>query len=114
MSRNDRISKEVFEVQAGICQCLANPRRLEILHILRDTELSATEIAGKAGISNANASQHLSIMRNKGLLKSRREGVSIRYSLANPKVMTACDIMREVLFEHLNEKQRLTKKARTI
>ncbi|WKZ32130.1 MAG: metalloregulator ArsR/SmtB family transcription factor [Thermodesulfobacteriota bacterium] len=113
MSKKDSIRKEVFEIQAGVCQCLANPKRLEILHILRDRELSATDIAGKVGISNANASQHLAIMRTKGLLKSRREGVSIRYSLANPKVTTACDIMREVLFEHLDEKRRLTGRVRT-
>lgn len=114
MSRKHSISKEVFEIQAGVCQCLANPKRLEILHILRDTELSATEIAERVGISNANASQHLSIMRTKGLLRSRREGVSIRYSIANPKVITACDIMREVLFEHLDEKRHLSGKVKAI
>lgn len=56
--------------------------------------------------------QHLALMRNKGILKKRREGVSIYYSLANPKVITACDIMREVLFEYLNEKQLLTQKVK--
>ena len=106
------ISKEIYEILASICQCLANPKRLEIINTLREDELSATEIAEKLGISNANASQHLAIMRNKGILKSRREGVSIHYSLANPKVITACDIMREVLFEYLNEKQSLTKKVK--
>jgi len=106
------ISKEIYEIHASICQCLANPKRLEIINTLREDELSATEIAEKLGISNANASQHLAIMRNKGILKSRREGVSIHYSLANPKVITACDIMREVLFEYLNEKQSLTRKVK--
>ena len=106
------ISKEIYEIHASICQCLANPKRLEIINTLREDELSATEIAEKLGISNANASQHLAIMRNKGILKSRREGVSIYYSLANPKVITACDIMREVLFEYLDEKQSLTRKVK--
>src|SRR3990170_1846791 len=106
------IPKEIYEIHASICQCLANPKRLEIINTLRENELSATEIAEKIGISNANASQHLAIMRNKGILRSRREGVCIYYSLANPKVITACDIMREVLFEHLNEKQSLTRKVK--
>lgn len=104
--------KEIYEIHASICRCLASPKRLEIINTLRDKELSATEIAEKIGISGANASQHLAMMRDKGILKSRREGVSIYYFLANPKVITACDIMREVLFEYLNEKQSLTKKAR--
>ncbi len=106
------ISKEIYEIHASICQCLANPKRLEIINTLRDKELSATEIADKMGISSANASQHLAIMRNKGILRSRREGVSAYYSIANPKVVIACDIMKEVLFEYLNEKQSLAKKAR--
>ena len=106
------IPKEIYEIHASICQCLANPKRLEIRNTLREDELSATEIAEKIGISNANASQHLAIMRNKGILKSRREGVSVYYSLANPKVITACDIMREVLFEYLNQTQSLTKKVK--
>jgi ArsR family transcriptional regulator len=106
------IPKEIYEIHASICQCLANPKRLEIINTLREDELSATEIAEKIGISNANASQHLAIMRNKGILKSRREGVSIYYSLANPKVITACDIMREVLFEYLNQTQSLAKKVK--
>src|SRR4030067_1333906 len=105
------IPKETYEIHASICQCLANPKRLEIINTLREDELSATEIAEKLGISNANASQHLAIMRNKGILKSRREGVSIYYSLANPKVITACDIMREGLFEYLNEKQSPARKV---
>ncbi|HAO93557.1 MAG TPA: transcriptional regulator [Deltaproteobacteria bacterium] len=104
--------KEIYEIHAGICQCLANPKRLEIINTLRDKELSATEIAVKIGISSANASQHLAIMRNKGILRSRREGVSAYYSIANPKVVIACDIMKEVLFEYLNEKQSLTRKTR--
>ena len=106
------IPKEIYEIHASICQCLANPKRLEIINTLREDELSATEIAEKLGISNANASQHLAIMRNKGILKSRREGVCIYYSLANPKVITACDIMREVLFEYLDEKQSLARKVK--
>ncbi len=106
------ISKEIYEIHASICQCLANPKRLEIINTLRDKEMAATELAKKIGISNANMSQHLAIMRGKGILKSRRAGVSIHYSLANPKVILACDIMREVLFEFLSGRQQLAKKVR--
>jgi ArsR family transcriptional regulator len=100
-------SREIYEIQAGICRCLASAKRLEIIHVLSLGELPATEIADELGISCANASQHLAIMRDKGILKSRREGVSIFYSIANPKVITACNLMREVLFEHLGQRQSL-------
>lgn len=106
------MSKEIYEIHANICQCLANPKRLEIINTLRDKEMPVTELANKMGIAKANLSQHLAIMRDKGILKSRREGVNIYYSLANPKVIQACDIMREVLFEHLKKRERLTKMAK--
>lgn len=105
-------NKEIYEVHASICQCLANPKRLEIINTLRDKEMGVTELAEEMGITKANLSQHLAIMRDKGILKSRREGTNIYYSLANPKVIQACDIMREVLFEHLKERERLTKAVR--
>lgn len=104
--------KEIYKIHASICQCLANANRLEIISTLRDKEMAASELAGKVGISTANMSQHLALMRDKGILKSRKEGVNVYYSLANPRVVQACDIMREVLFEFLNERQRLTRKAR--
>lgn len=100
-------SKEIYEIHARICQCLANPKRLEVINTLRDKVMPVTEMAEKMGITKANLSQHLAIMREKGILKSRREGTNIYYSLANPKVIQACDIMREVLFEHLKEKKNL-------
>ncbi len=106
------VSKEIYEIHAEICNCLANPKRLEIINTLRDGEMAASELAGIVGISKANMSQHLAMMRDKGILKSRREGVSIYYSLANPKVVQACDLMREVLFEFLNGRQKLTKGAK--
>ncbi|MBI5902649.1 MAG: winged helix-turn-helix transcriptional regulator [Deltaproteobacteria bacterium] len=106
------IPKEIYEIHAGICRCLASPKRLEILDILRDRELSASEIAERLSISGANASQHLAMMKEKGILKCRRDGVSLYYSIAYPKVLKACEIMREVLFEVLNERQRLADKVR--
>ena len=105
-------NKEIYEIHACICQCLANPKRLEVINTLRDKEMPVTEMAEKMGITKANLSQHLAIMRDKGILKSRREGTNIYYSLANPKVIQACDIMREVLFEHLKDRERLTKKGK--
>ncbi|MBI5345146.1 MAG: winged helix-turn-helix transcriptional regulator [Deltaproteobacteria bacterium] len=105
--------KEIYEIHAEICQCLANPKRLEIINALRGRELSATGLAGKVGISKANASQHLAIMRNKGIVKGRRDGVNIYYSLSSPKVTEACDIMKEVLFEFLRGRQRLVRRPKS-
>jgi len=102
------MEKEIYEMHASICQIMANAKRLEILSILGNRELSVGELAEKMDIRMANLSQHLSIMKAKGILKSRREGVSIHYRIANPKVVQACKLMREVLMEQIREKGRLS------
>ncbi len=99
--------KKIYELHAEICKTLANPKRLQILNLLRHKELSVNELASLMEIRDANVSQHLAVMRQKGILVTRREGVNIYYRIANPKVIEACDIMREVLIEQLEERAQL-------
>ncbi len=98
----------VFELQAEICQTMANPKRLQIVNLLKNGELSVGEIVRAMGIPKANVSQHLSIMRQKGLIISRREGTAIFYRLASPKITEACSIMREVLLTLLAGQEALS------
>jgi len=68
---------------------------------LRQGESSVSEIAGQMGVSLANASQHLAVLRDKGVVTTHREGVNVYYQVSSPKIIHACDLMREVLFEQL-------------
>jgi ArsR family transcriptional regulator len=120
MIRNKEVCHEVdpdlrvFELQADICQTLANPKRLQIVSLLKSGELSVTEMVRAMGIPMANASQHLSIMRQKGLIISRREGTTIYYRLASPKITEACAIMREVLLTLLAGQETLSRSMRGV
>ena len=102
----------IFVLQAEICQTLANPKRLQILSLLKKGELSVGEMVEAIGIAKANLSQHLSIMRQKGILSTRRVGTTIYYRLARPKITEACGIMREVLLDSLAEQEKLSKSMR--
>jgi len=93
--------RQIYKLHANICHTLANPKRLEIIDKLRTRELSVTALAGALEISQANLSQHLAIMRQRGIVTSRREGLNVFYKLSNPKIIQACDLMRQVLLEHL-------------
>jgi ArsR family transcriptional regulator len=98
--------KSIFEMQAEICKTLTNPKRIEILSVLKTDERTVTELVNALGASKANVSQHLAVMRHKGILTTRREGVNIYYRVANPKVIDACSLMKEVLFEqHMAKKK---------
>ena len=104
--------RSLYELHASICQTLANSKRLEIIDRLRDGEKSVTELAGAMEISQSNLSQHLAVMRQKGIVIPRREGLSIYYRLSNPKIIKACDLMRQVLLEHLEAGAELAEAAR--
>ena len=101
--------KSLFEMQAEICKTLTNPKRIEILNTLKTEEKTVTQIVESLGASKANVSQHLAVMRHKGILTTRRVGVNIFYRVANPKVIEACSLMKEVLFEqHTARKKAVT------
>ena len=102
----------IFELQAEICQTLANPKRLQILSLLKKRELPVGEMVKAMNIAKANLSQHLSVMRQKGILVTRREGTMIYYRLARPKITEACAIMREVLMDSLEDQEKLSKSIR--
>jgi ArsR family transcriptional regulator len=93
--------KKVFQMHAEICKTLSNPIRLEILSKLRDGKKSVNEIASLTGVRQATVSQHLAVLRQRGVVSARREGINVYYDVANPKITRACDLMREVLFEHI-------------
>lgn len=105
--------KNLYKLHAGICHTLASPKRLEIIDTLRERELSVTELATALEISQSNLSQHLALMRERGILTARREGLNVFYALSNPKIIHACQLMREVLLEHLEAGAELARNEAT-
>ncbi len=102
----------IFELHASICKTLANPKRLEIIDSLRNDELTATQLTQKLNISKANLSQHMSILIQKGVVLSRREGLNVFYRLSDQKIIKACDLMREVLIKNLEQNKNILKEIR--
>ena len=112
MSEKPKIDMTIYNMQSEISKTLANPIRLAILHSLRDGEKSVNELTAILGISQSNLSQHLALMRQKGILKTRKQGTSIFYCVSNPKINQACDMVREVLLDQLNQRQELAQSFR--
>lgn len=109
VTRNDDLEDQVYRLHADICQTLANPKRLKIINILREKEVSAGELLSILKVPKANLSQHIGILRQKGVVLARREGNTVYYRLARPKILKAFDLMRELLFEVMEDRQRLLK-----
>jgi len=106
----EKVDPAVFQLHAEICKTLSNPTRLMILNYLRGGEKSVSELAELIGARQANISQHLAVLRQRGIVTARKQGANIYYSVANPKIIKACDIIREVLVEQLLQRKELARK----
>jgi len=88
----------IYELQAEVLKTLANAHRLEIIHRLaEDGPCEVGRLADEMGIAQPNVSQHLAVMRGAGVVEGDRMGRVVRYRLADPNIVRACGLMREVL-----------------
>jgi len=95
------IRDELYQLHASVCKGFADPKRLILINALRDGERSVTELCDITGITQTNASQHLSILKNKGLVNSRRDGQRVYYTVTSPKINEALDLLLAVMAEQL-------------
>ena len=99
-------------LHAEMCKAFTNPARIRILNLLRDDEKAVGELAQALGLAQPTVSRHLAAMRDRGALTSRKDGATVYYRLANPKVMKAFDLIREALVESLRRGARLARGGR--
>ncbi len=104
------IDKKIYEIHADMCRVFTNPKRLEILNLLRDGEKSVNELEKATGLNQSNISQHLAIMREKMIVETRRDGTNIYYSLSDKRILKAFDIIREILYNRIRKNAELAQK----
>ena len=86
-------NQSLVEEQAQIHHILSNSWRILILRALETQEKSVGEIADTIGATLQNTSQHLRLMKDKGMLESRREGQTIYYRITDSELGTKCKLM---------------------
>lgn len=101
----------IHEMHAELCKMLSHPTRLKILEQLRQESKTVKEMVEELERSQPTVSQHLGELKKRGLVRAEREGNSKQYHIEHPKILDACDIIREVLFERLSENQELLKRG---
>jgi ArsR family transcriptional regulator len=94
-------SDELFERHAEFCKMFSNPKRLQILHLLKDGEYSVSEISDETGIAQPTVSQHLRKMRDQGVVTKREAGLNNYYDIADERIVDGMNVMREVLLDQL-------------
>src|SRR5579864_1089392 len=89
------------QFKAGIFQALGHPTRVAIAEYLSYGEMSVGQLCEKIGIEQANASQHLAVLRNKHIVETRKEGNQIFYRLRDPILGDVLAKMREYFYAHM-------------
>ena len=97
----------IYEYQAGIYRALSNAVRLEILYFLRKSPKCVNDIAQAIGRPANVISRNLRVLRNGDIVTTRRHGQEIFYQIANPKIITICDLMGEISAEEASRHSRV-------
>ena len=105
-----KYDKELFRLKAELCQTFSDPTRLMILNELREGEKSVGDLVATLGATQALISRHLALLRNKGIVSARRSGVNVYYSLTNPRIVEACDIIHGILMDRVARDREIAKR----
>ncbi len=95
------LPEEITQLHAEICMALGDAHRILMLYALADRPYNVCDLAGKLGMSQPTTSRHLKILRERGLAQANRHGPSVEYSLADPRLIEALDLLRGVLRDRL-------------
>ena len=106
------MSQELRQFKAEIFQALAHPTRIAIVEALRGAEKSAGQLIEQLGLEQANASQHLAVLRSKQVVVSRKEGNQVFYSLRDPVLIEVLDILKRYFYSHLSQTMSMLKEMR--
>ncbi len=99
----------VFQQFARVAAAFASPKRIEIIDVLAQGERNVETLASETGLSIANTSRHLQVLKASGLVAFRKEGLLVFYRLADPKVLDGYRALRELAEERLAEVDRLVR-----
>ena len=88
--------QEQIDQAARAIKAMAHPLRLKILCVLGNEEVSVQDIVEAVGTSQSNISQHLAILREKGVLKTRKDANRVYYRVGDQRTLALIGMMREV------------------
>ena len=104
---NQVLEQEVNQLHAEFCAALADPKRILLLYLLAEAPHNVTELVNQLQMSQPAVSRHLKVLRERGMAKAVRTGTTVEYSLADPRLIQALDLLRAALRDHLSHRAEL-------
>jgi ArsR family transcriptional regulator len=96
------LNHDVSELEANLCFAFVDPTRILILYALNEQPHNVTELTTELGIPQSKTSRHLKVLRDHGLVRTTRQGVTITYELADERLIEALDLLRAVLRDQIS------------
>lgn len=106
----DKYNMELYRMKAQLCKTFADPTRLMIIQELRNGEKSVSDLQTTLDIPQAAVSRHLAVLRERGVVQTRREGTNVYYRLSNVKICEACDIVHDILINQIKNNRETAEK----
>jgi ArsR family transcriptional regulator len=104
------LSAEITQLHADICSALGDPNRILLLYALADQPRTVNDLAAEVGLSQSATSRHLKVLRERGLVHALRQGMRVEYSLNDPHIIQALDLLRLVLRNSIAHRASLLEK----
>ncbi len=101
------MDRKIYEIHAEMCKVFTSPARIELIFLLKSGRKCVSDLVELTGLNQPNISQHLQLMKDKKIVKTEKEGNRVFYTLTNPKISEAFEIIREILEEQLAESKAL-------
>ena len=105
------LAQEVSRMEADLCSAFVDPTRILILYALDEKPCNVGELANELQISQPSTSRHLKVLRDRGLVRTIRQGNSIQYHLADKRLIEALDLLRAVLRDRIAHRASLLEEA---
>lgn len=91
------LTAEITHLHADICSALGDPSRILILYALAEQPRTVNDLAAETNLNQPTTSRHLKVLRERGLVRATRQGMSVEYALEDPNIIRALDLLRGVL-----------------
>ncbi len=101
----------IYRLHADFCKNLADANRLLIIDVLGQGELPVGEIAQRLALPQSNVSKHLALMREHGLVVTRREGANVHYRLSDTRISEAIRMLKDIQIEQIEKQRTLALKS---
>lgn len=108
---DDELVKELHLVHEQVCDALGSPIRLMIFYALSDGARYVSDLADDLDLPQPTVSRHLKVLRERGLVTTRRDGPAVYYELADTRVIQAVDLLRSVLRDRLRRQAQITENS---